>query len=43
MAKTKLDDIAEQGRIAELGHANADVPGGKIGGEEDRRDDDGDA
>ena len=28
-------DIAEQGRIAELGHVDPDVPGGEIGGEEE--------
>src|SRR3954447_5260328 len=30
-------DIAEQGRIAELGHVNPDVPGGEIGGEKECR------
>jgi len=40
--KGEARDIAEQGRVAELGQVNAGVPGGKVGGEEESGDGDDD-
>ena len=36
--RNEAGDVAEQGRIAELGHQDAGVPGGKVGGEEESGD-----